>query len=255
MVPPVECFRVEHDGGSIYFQVSGVGKPVILIHGLAGSTRWWASTRELLAEHFRVYAIDLISFGATNSRRSFVLDQAAAFLAAWLERIGVERANVVGHSMGGIIAADLAAAYPDRVDRLVLVAPATLPLNFGYPRAMLGLLRTMPGISPRFVPILIADGIRAGPLALWNATRQILTADLRDRFCQIRAPTLLIWGERDRLVPVTVGSQLLHDVPHAKLLVMAGAGHVPMWDQPVEFVRIVTDFLDGHDRSPPTLAS
>jgi pimeloyl-ACP methyl ester carboxylesterase len=212
-VPPVECFRVEHDGGSIYFQVSGDGKPVILIHGLAGSTRWWASTRELLATHFHVYTIDLISFGATSSRHPFVLDEAARFLAEWLERVGEKHASVVGHSMGGLIAADLAGTFPERVDHLVLVSPATLPPTYSYPRALLGLIRTVPRISPRFLPILIADSVRAGPRVLWTATRQVLAADFQSRLRLVRAPTLLIWGERDRLVPVSVGRQLLHDLP------------------------------------------
>jgi pimeloyl-ACP methyl ester carboxylesterase len=108
--------------------------------------------------------------------------------------------------------------------------------------------RTLP---VRYWRILLGDALRAGPATLHNATRAVLAADLRPRLGQINAPTLVIWGERDNLVPLEYGKLLAESLPNARLEVIEGAGHNPMWDRPDELNRLVAGFLDSEgDESP-----
>ena len=105
------------------YRVVGEGPPLVLIHGLSGSTRWWSRNLAALSARFEVYAIDLPGFGENRRWGRFRLDDVPARLLDWLDVAGIARASFVGHSMGGFITADLAARAPERVDRLVLVGP------------------------------------------------------------------------------------------------------------------------------------
>src|SRR6476469_2462268 len=114
---------------TIAYGVAGIGPPVVLVHGLSGSSRWWRRNIGALTPYRRVYVIDLIGFGASHARQRFALAEASSYLIRWMDQLELERVSLVGHSMGGLIAAELAADAPDRVDRLVLVDPAALPLD------------------------------------------------------------------------------------------------------------------------------
>jgi pimeloyl-ACP methyl ester carboxylesterase len=223
--------------------VAGEGPPVVLVHGLSGSSRWWRRNIGALTPHRRVYVIDLIGFGASHTRHPFVLTEAASYLIQWLDQLELERISLVGHSMGGLIVAELAADAPERVDRLVLVDPAALPLDTHLTTHALSLLRELRTISPSFLPVLLADTLRAGPLTFWRAASALMLADLRPKLALIRAPTLVIWGERDALVPLAFAQQLAQYLRYEELVVIQGAGHVPMWDRPQEFNRALVNFL------------
>src|SRR5581483_1554615 len=119
--PRPERRRIAVGPATIAYEVAGSGPPVVLLHGLSGSSRWWRRNIGALAPHRRVYIVDLIGFGASRGQARFVLAEAAGTLMRWLDLLGLARASLVGHSMGGLIAAELAADAPDRVDRLVLV--------------------------------------------------------------------------------------------------------------------------------------
>nr|PZN30478.1 MAG: alpha/beta hydrolase [Chloroflexota bacterium] len=238
--------RWTHVGAArIAYQIAGDGPPLVLIHGLSGSARWWRRNVLALAEGFRVYTVDLIGFGGSRGRQAFVLDEAAAHLARWSEQLGIGRASFAGHSMGGFIAADLAAGFPDLVDRLVLVDAAALPIGRGYAQHALGLAGALRFSRPSFLPVLVGDALRAGLWTVVAAARQLLASDLTVRLSDIRAPTLLVWGERDRLVPVEVGRRLQEALPGSRLEIIARAGHNPMWDRPEEFNRLVLEFLSA----------
>jgi pimeloyl-ACP methyl ester carboxylesterase len=231
---------------SLSYQVTGAGTPLLLVHGLAGSCRWWAKNVPDLSRSFRVYAIDLIGFGRSRARRTaprFVLDEAAAILLAFMDRMDIERASIVGHSMGGHIAVMLAAEAPERVARLVLVDAAVLPIGRGRPGHLVGLSTAFLRFPIGFLPVLILDTLRAGPATIWRAARELLASDIRDTLRRIDAPTLIIWGERDTIVPHRLGYELAASLPGATLLVIPGAGHNPMWERPKPFNRAVLDFL------------
>ena len=241
--------RVLVRGKTIAYESAGSGPPLILVHGLSGSTRWWRHNLHPLARHFRVHLVDLIGFGASRGHR-FVLDEAAATLAEWMELIGTPRANMVGHSMGGLVAADLAASFPERVERLALVSAAAVPLGRRYFRHAGGLLGALRYTMPSFWPVLAADAARAGPATLLRAISQLLAADISPRLAAIQAPCLIVWGEHDRLVPLALGRQLHSYLPLAHFVVIPGAGHVPMWERPQVFNRELLRFLLGEDATP-----
>jgi pimeloyl-ACP methyl ester carboxylesterase len=227
---------------AISHRVVGQGPPLVLVHGLSGSSRWWARNVAALAAYFRVYLVDLRGLGR-SSEIGFTLVESAQHLAAWMERTGIERAALVGHSMGGLIAAELAADQPRRVERLVLVDAAIFATQPGYRRQALGLLAWLRYAPLGFLPLLVADAWRAGPLALARTARLLLSADLSQRLDRVQMPTLLVWGEHDTLVPGAVGEHLQACLPDARLVVIRGAAHNPMWDHPTEFNRLVLEFL------------
>jgi pimeloyl-ACP methyl ester carboxylesterase len=229
----------------IHYQVAGQGPPVVLVHGLSGSTRWWARNVGPMARSFRVHIVDLIGFGRSRGPHPFVLGDAATHLTRWMDQIEVERASIIGHSMGGFIAADLAAEFPDRVDRLVLVDAAILPSDRGHARQAVNLFRGVSRLPVRFLPILMADAYRAGPSSIRKAARELTTADLRPKLSRIEVPTLVIWGEHDTLVPRAIGEEIRANLPNASWVVLEGAGHNPMWDRADAFNRVVVEFLSG----------
>ena len=233
-------------GYPVRYQIAGEGEPVVLVHGLSGSTRWWSRNVPALAQRYHVYLVDLPGFGAMRRlRRRFVLAEAASWLSAWMEAVGLESAHLVGHSMGGYVCVRLAARRPEAVRRLVLVAPAGVSTGrsmFGYLSPLLSAARYA---TPYFLPILLYDALRMGPVTLWRAARDLLAEDVRGDLQRIQAPTLLIWGENDTLVPPAVGTVLREEIPDSRLLVLNRAAHVPMFDRPDEFNAALFAFLAG----------
>jgi len=231
----------------VRYEVAGeAGEPVVMVHGLSGSTRWWARNLPALARHYRLYLVDLPGFGAMRRLgRQFVLAEAALWLSEWMRAVGLERAHLVGHSMGGYVAIRLAAGRPELVGRLVLVASAGTPTG----RSMLGhlvpLLLAARYATPTFLPVLARDTLRMGPTTLWRAARDLLAEDVRKDLRRIEAPTLLLWGENDPLVPPAVGGLLRQEIPDSRLLVLEAAGHVPMFDRSRKFDAALLAFLAG----------
>lgn len=230
----------------VYYQVVGQGEPIILIHGLSGSTRWWVRNVPALSEHYQVYLLDLPGFGTMRRiRQRFILDEVAAGIVSWMQAIGIKQAHLVGHSMGGYICLWIAAHHPELIKCLVLVSPAGIPRVrslYGYALPLLVAVRYF---KPSFYPILISDALRAGPLTLLRATQDLLTKDIRDNLNDITAPILLVWGEHDSLVPPALGDILRQELQHARLLILKKAGHISMYDQPEEFNAAVLAFLSG----------
>ncbi|MEX1157970.1 MAG: alpha/beta fold hydrolase [Thermomicrobiales bacterium] len=246
----VERLWVELDGARLHYQRAGSGEPVILIHGLSASSRWWSPNVGALAEHFEVYVIDLIGFGRSRGRQRFVLSESAALLARWMEAAEIERAHVVGHSMGGFIAAQLAAEFPEKVLRLALV-DAAVPLPRQRRLEHVSHLGRELRYTPlRFLPLLATDAVRAGPKTVWGAFNQMLTADIERQLGQIQAPTLLVWGEHDTLVPPAIADRLAELIPDIRRVVIAGSGHKPMLERPTEFNRAVIEFLTAAANPP-----
>lgn len=221
-------------------------EPVLLVHGLSGSTLWWSRNVRPLAEHFRVIAVDLSGFGGLRRYRDpFKLEHAAEWLWLLLRALGIWRAHLIGHSMGGYICLRIAMEHPGAVRRLVLAAPAGVPLAaslFGEVVPLLGALRYA---GPSFLPVLAYDGNRMGPRTLLSTARDIIQLNIGDELKNVRTPTLLIWGDRGRLVPPTNSAELRKMLPNASLVVLAGGGHVVMYDRASEFNSTALAFLSG----------
>ncbi|NJM05825.1 alpha/beta fold hydrolase [Candidatus Gracilibacteria bacterium] len=227
----------------IYAERRGEGEPLLLLHGLAGSGRWWARNSAALARHFEVYALDLPGFGRSCSARPFALADIAKQLIAWMDHRRIARAHVVGHSMGGFVAASLAADAPQRVNRLVLVDAAIAATPQRSSLDMCETLRTLPFLPGQLLDIFkheLYDGDLRTVLA---ATRAMFNSDLPTRLARIVAPSLIVWGENDPMVPREVGVQLARTLRARRMALIRHAGHLPMWEQPIAFNRVLLDFL------------
>ncbi|WP_376795709.1 alpha/beta fold hydrolase [Thermogemmatispora sp.] len=244
------------DGIPVRYECAGQGEPVVFVHGLSGSTKWWARNIPAIAQHYRVYLVDLPGFGAMRRyRRQFQLLRAPHWLDHLCQALGLESFSLVGHSMGGYVCMALAAQRPERVRHLVLVASIGIPFERSvaqlvWPTA-LALLRT----TPAFWPTLLYDGLRAGTLMILRAAHQIVALDARPLLPTLRTPTLLIWGAQDDLVPLSFGRQLHAAIPGAHLYVIERANHICMYDQPQLFNQALLTFLQGQAVGEPAPTS
>lgn len=252
-MPRVDRRAIRVNGRVIRYEVIGEngedgeqrkGEPLVLVHGLSASTLWWRRNIAVFAQRYCVYLVDLPGFGSMRRLYyRFILDDMAEWLLAWMEAMGMTSAILIGHSMGGYICLHVAARRPEMVRKLVLVAPAGLP----YKKTVVGfavpLMFAVYYARPAFLPILFYDALRTGPFTFVSATRDLLRKDLREQLRAVTTPTLLVWGERDALVPPTFSIVFQQEMPHAGLLLLKRAGHVAMYDQPREFNAAVLAFL------------
>lgn len=227
----------------IYYETVGAGPPLILVHGLGGSRRWWRKNLEALAAHFTVYTVDLIGFGKSRDGHRFVLNEAADALYEWLNALGLEHVTLIGHSMGGRIGAELAVDHPGSVERLVLIDSPVLPFGHGTIRQLWGMFEALLIAPIDLLRVLIVDTLHTGPITTLRIGRELLHTDIAKKLAQLQLPTLIIWGERDTIVPKRIGEELAAQLGQERFVLLRGAGHVPMWERPAAFNRAVLGFL------------
>jgi pimeloyl-ACP methyl ester carboxylesterase len=240
--------RTRLDGFRLHAVHRGEGPPVILLHGLSGSHRWWRFTVPALESRFRVHVPEMIGFGGSRGAdRQPGISEMAALMVHWLDAAGIERTSFVGHSMGAQVGVHLAARWPDRIDRLVLTSAAGVPRSLSpvaaarfaaelaWPRAW---------GRPLFFPTIAADAVRTGPRTLLSAIAHVLEDDIRPLLPHVETPTLLIWGEHDPFTPLRDGELMARRLPDARLVVLKGAAHNPMADRPGRFNAELIRFLD-----------
>lgn len=245
----VEEFRVS--GATLrYRQWGSSGPPVVLIHGLSGSWRWWRRNVGALSRAHRVYVLDLSGYGHTLAwrQRSLGVRADAALIARWLEAQHLTQVTLIGHSMGGHIALHTAALAPERVGTLVLACASGL-LRDHPVRAALHLPRAAVTGRPSFLPVVLADSARAGLPNLWRSASRLLRDSVQEVLPSIQARTLVIWGARDALVPAALGRQLAAAIAGAQYVEVPRAGHVVMVDQPEAFNEAVLEFLMAGEKS------
>src|SRR5215204_6264181 len=215
---------------SLAYEVVGCGPPLILLHGLSGSGRWWSRNVPVFSLSFRTYSVDLPGFGESRGVRWSRLDDIADRLADWLAAEGLSQAHITGHSLGGAVAARLAARHPERVDRLVLVdAAIRLEGKRPSPRATDVVQRVRTGV-PGFAQLLVRDLLRCHPWSFMAATVDALQPDWESHLARISSPTLVVWGEHDAITPLARGREIAETVADARLIVLPNAGHNSMWE-------------------------
>lgn len=241
---------------------AGTGPALLLLHG-------WGATKELMAPlaqrlpGYRVVTPDLPGFGATPMPpRAWGVDEYAAWVLALLDRLGIERAHILAHSNGGRIAIALAAAHPERVDRLVLTDSAGIRPRHGLRhQARVRTFKLMRAASQwHWLPARARDSAqsraaqrgsadyRAASGNLRASMVRLVNADLRPQLTRLTASTLLIWGDRDQETPLRDGRTMERLIPDAGLVVFEGSGHFAYAEQPDRFCRIVDVFLRGDSR-------
>lgn len=242
--------------------VSGEGRPVVLLHGWGSSAESMAPVAKALDDRFRVYAIDLPGFGWTPSAATtWGTWEYASYVEAFMDCVGISDASLVGHSFGGRIALVLAAQRPDRIRSLVLVASAGIRprrgLIFRVKAGAVKLVKRLFSLplwgrlGERVVTGLYGrvgsrDYRNAGPM---RATLvKVVAEDLRGILSAVRAPTLIIWGDRDQEVPFSSMEIMARGIQGSRLELFEGAGHFPFIDSPDRFSRAVREFLCENSR-------
>ncbi|MFL5965912.1 MAG: alpha/beta fold hydrolase [Gaiellaceae bacterium] len=224
------------DGRPTRYRVAGGGEPLVLVHGLAGSWRWWLPLVDLLRAQRRVHVVQLPRF-----RQHVAVTDVSGWLGRWADAAGIGRADVAGHSLGGFFAAQLAARQPRRVRRLVLVAPAGIPFGRAVRGRVLPLLDSLYQVRRR-LPMVAADAVRTGAVPLAHGIAFASRCDLRDELRAVDAPTLLAWGDRDRLVPIRLAEEWQRLLPRGRV-VRLRCGHVPMLEVPETLAEAMLAFL------------
>lgn len=251
---------------SLYVEISGTGPDLALLHGWGMHGGVWGGVREALARRFRLHVVDLPGYGKSPALAPYTLESLVGAVAAALP----ERFHLCGWSLGGQVALEMARLYPERVARLVLTAAtprftAAQDWPWAVEREVLlefaaaletdyeGTLRRFLALQARgdddarAVLKRLRDGLfeRGRPDAetLRAGLKILLESDLRDRAAAVKAPTLLLHGERDLLTPPGAARWLAGQMPAVCLEVVPGASHAPFLSHPGEFAEIVTGFL------------
>jgi pimeloyl-ACP methyl ester carboxylesterase len=269
--------------------MAGQGPVVLLIHGMAGSSRTWRDVMPRLAEAFTVVAPDLLGHGeSAKPLGDYSLGAHASGLRDLLGALGIARATVVGQSLGGGVAMQLAYQHPEIAERLVLVNSGGLGRDVNRVLrlfALPGIEYVMPVLFPAFLrergnavaQALHRWGLRAPHVAeMWRAytslsepeNRQAFVRTLRavidaggqavsakDRLYLTQAlPTLIVWGDQDPIIPVQHGRDAHELMPGSRLEIFEGVGHFPHVEVPERFAAVLTDFLETTEPHAPSSA-
>ena len=250
-------------GQKIHYVEAGSGPTVILLHGLGGSTQVWQFNIAALAEKYHVVVPDQLGFGKSDKPLvNYRIRTYVDFLDQFCKQLKIERATLIGNSMGGWIAAMFTAAFPDRVDKLVLVDAA------GYAPPKDFDTRTIYGLNPTTregmkvlvakvfynkafqtdaaIDLAMAARLAAGDGYTINSiTESIIRGeDYLDNVVKtIKRPTLIVWGREDGLLALADGERFNKDIAGSKLIVFDQCGHAPNIEKPGEFNAAVLKFL------------
>ncbi len=221
-------------------------RTVLLVHGAFISSRYMVPLAARLAPYYNVYALDLPGYGrSAHPARVPAVADFSALLARWMDTVGLARAAFVAHSFGCQIVADLAVRSPQRVARAILVGPTVDPAHHTLGQQGMRLLLDGTREPGRYLALLLGDCLKIGPRAGAQLVRVVLADHIEGNLPRLAAPTLVVRGARDPLVPQRWGEQATRLLPQARLAVIPGVAHVAHYDAPDRFVRLARPFLDA----------
>lgn len=278
---PFRLRTVRIHGHDVSYRMAGEGPTVVLIHGIAGSSTTWREVMPALAERYTVIAPDLLGHGqSAKPRGDYSLGAYASGVRDLLTVLDQEWGTVIGHSLGGGVAMQFAYQFPERVQRLVLVASG------GLGKEVSALLKavTLPG-AEYVLPVLLHRRIREtsewpakqirrlgwqpstslsevwrsytsltdrhGQQAFVHTVRAVIDIggqriSAHDRLYLAEAlPTMIVWGDRDRIIPVAHAYRTAEAIPDARLEILEGAGHFLPWRDADRFLPLLEDFLES----------
>jgi pimeloyl-ACP methyl ester carboxylesterase len=241
---PEKAERIVVGNHHLYYRTVGSGTPLVLIHGYGVSGQIWQRALPYLAQQHQVFIVDLPGYGRSPATGVWHLREMAPLLATWLRQLQLASVAVMGHSMGGAIAIHLTASAPELVSRLMLVNAAGIPLRERLPSLAARSLHSFFQIGNGHLPLgLVRDILQPRLNLLWQTAQEMKRSDFRAELAQISTPTLIIWGERDVMLPIALGHALKDALPHATFVTMPHCGHRPMLAQPVQFSKLVLEFI------------
>lgn len=242
---------------------------LVLLHGFGSSLHTWEDWVPVLSNDFRMIRYDLPGHGLTGADASgdYTDARGMVILLDLINHLGIQKISLVGHSIGGRLAWNFAAAHPERIEKLVLVAPdgfASPGFEYGKPPEIGLSLQAMRYVLPetllrmslepayanasiltdqrlrRYHDLMRAPGVRP---ALIARLEQTTLQDPNPTLAKVKAPTLLLWGDRDAMIPVNNADDYLRVLPNARVVRLPGVGHLPQEEAPAESVRSVHQFL------------
>jgi len=274
--PSLSPQTIQVNGHTIFYTVKGEGRPLVLIHGYGAGIWVWEKQIEVLSHGYRVYALDLIGHGFSDRPRiPYTPETYIHCLKNFMDGVGIEKATLVGNSMGGGVAWATAILFPERVDRLILidcVSPDVLREVKNESFRMLAAIKNIPALPYLVIAVRNKNSIRKVLLeCVWDinlivpevvnrqyqlsrikgTTRALYSTfkhakealKLKDQFSRIRKPTLFIWGEKDLIFPPQLGEKLHRAIVGSRFRVIKDSGHIPMWETPDEVNRAILEFL------------
>lgn len=242
------------EGGLVHYEVLGRGRPLILIHGWLGSWRYWVPTMDDLSDRYRTYALDLWGFGDSDRRRGgYPLADYVALVRRFMDEMGIVRAPLVGHALGGVVALRMAVESPERVEQVMGVSVPLDGTSIGRPLVTLSgngndiLARVLGRRMASEYPEIRLEASKTDTLAVSDTVRAIMQMDLRRDLALITVPVLLVYGKRDTLIqkpgeegrPVWQGED-----DNVRVICLEGSRHFPMLDEMNKFNRLLRQFLD-----------
>lgn len=256
--------KVNIGGTNVFYRVEGNGDPVILIHGNGLSHGQWKYNMGPLSGSYKVYALDLPGFGLSDKPDiDYNVTYYVNILKAFMEAAGIESANIIGHSYGGAIAAGLAASHPEKVIKLILSDSTGIsPLGSLYTKEVFNMILRLMVRSRRLYcrpmfynsisssmldDTLLATDNKESQKAFLKNCREILRydGDYINSLMSIRAPTLIIWGNDDMLLPVSDAEKYHGLIPRSSVMVIERCGHLPNVENFKKFNKTVLEFLSG----------
>jgi len=278
---PDPAFAVEHvtiHGQQIAYRRGGRGPALLFLHGIAGSSQTWVPAMELLQADYTMVAPDFLGHGqSAKPMGDYSLGNFASSMRDLLQTLDIDRVTVVGQSFGGGVAMQFAYQFPERCERLVLVDAGGLGREVSWVLRMVtlpGVEYVLPALFPSFARAWGDAVARFGhglgfrnpqAVEIWRSYRSLTDAESRRAFLRTmrsviepggqsvnamdrlylaeQTPTLIVWGGKDRIIPLSHAFQALEAMPNSRLEVLPGAGHFPQAEEPARFVEILSDFL------------
>lgn len=257
------------DQGIVHYEVYGRGRPVILLHGWLGSWGLWQETMAFLGRNnFRTYALDFWGFGESGKKReTYAVQDFVGLVDQFMDRLGISRAPLVGHSMGGTVSLSVAVQFPGRVSKVTVVGSPIVGSSLAWALKMagrrpiafmlfnvMGLFRSgmkivSPAIcrDPRFPEMMDRDLSRTTLESFLLSIASLRRTDLRPMLAQVRIPALGMFGEKDNIVHPMQWKPMLEGIPRARIEHFPKAGHFIMMDEPETFKNRLLSFLDEED--------
>ncbi|HEY2895371.1 MAG TPA: alpha/beta hydrolase [Pirellulales bacterium] len=239
-------------GWAMHTRVS-LGSParqpsIVMVHGLGVSARYLLPTFDRLAPFYHVLAPELPGFGLSDRpRHSLGVPELADVLAEWMDQMQLSRAALLGNSLGCQVIVDLAARFPERVESLVLVAPTVDTHDRTMPRQLWRGFKDLLREPWSLWAIIARDYLSTGTVRMYQTFRHALDDHIEQKIARVRAPTLIVRGSRDAVVPRRWVAELASLTPHARVVEIEGGTHATNYSRPEELARATARFVEGRD--------
>lgn len=256
------------DQGIVHYEVFGRGRPVILLHGWLGSWGLWQETMAQLGRTYRTYALDFWGFGESGTKRdSYAVQDFVSLVEQFMEQLGIQRAPLVGHSMGGTVSLSVAIQYPQRVSKVVVIGSPVVGSSLSWLLKLFGrravayviyhnlwalklgfkLLAPLYSRDPRWSEMMNRDISRTTMESFLLSIASLRRTDLRPYLHEINIPVLGMYGDKDIVVHPAQWKLIKRGISHPSIARFKNAGHFIMLDEPEKFMQVLKGYLENQD--------